>query len=63
MSRRQLAPKYSARELAWAKRQARLLGVETPEEILDMRWSEATRLAAQKGLTWKILPKRKPKKK
>lgn len=58
-------------ELKWAKKQAKLFGVKDAETFLGMRWSEVTKLAAEKGLTWifkpikAIKPKgaRRPKKK
>jgi len=46
---------YTKEELKWARKQAKLLGVKGgPEAFLEMRWSEVSQLAAEKGLTWVI---------
>jgi len=46
---------FTKDELKWARKQAKLLGVKDgPEAFLEMRWSEVSRLAAEKGLDWVI---------
>lgn len=52
------------KELAWARREAKKLGIKDPEEFLNMRWSEVVKLAGERGLDWVIYPmaKKKPAK-
>ena len=41
---------FTKEELAWARRTGKKLGIKDPEVFLNMRWSEASKLAAELGL-------------
>jgi len=57
-------PLLTKEELAWARKQAKKLGIKDPEVFLNMRWSEVARLAEERGYDWVIqdIPKKKPSK-
>lgn len=43
-------PKYTREELAWARRQCKRLGLEDPRTLLEMPYSQALILCAERGL-------------